>query len=140
MYIPTHFDVHELVPRHVYLDRGQKALQLLDPRGLIFIDYLRDMFGRATINNYMWGGDREWSGLRTYGSPYYSRYSQHPFGRAFDILFEEYSAVEVRMWLEDNVGRWQKATGVKSITLEEGVDWVHVDFRNNFDGYNSFWP
>lgn len=135
-----HFSAHELVPRQVYEDRGEKSFQLIDKNLLRFIDFLRNKFGSATINNWYWGGDREWSGLRTADSPYFSQYSQHTLGRAVDIVFKDYTAEEVRFWLKANVEEWILVTGVLSITIEEGVSWLHIDFRNNGNGYNSFNP
>lgn len=140
MYKPLHFATQELVSRQTYLDRGEKALQLFDDRLLRLIDYLRDKFGRATINDWQYGGNNEWRGLRTPDSPYYSKYSQHSFGRAFDIIFKDYTAQEVRDWLKNNALEWQLATGLKSVTCEAGVSWLHIDLRNNKYGYNEFQP
>jgi hypothetical protein len=135
-----HFKIYELVPQHVYEDRGEKAWALLDDRALIFADYLREQFGSATINDWWWLGKNQWRGVRTSGSPYYRPYSQHSFGRALDIIFKGTSAENVRTWLKENVTEWQVDTGIMSITLEEGVGWLHIDFRNAPDGYNSFNP
>lgn len=92
MYKCEHFSIHELVPPHVFHKRGEKAWELLDERLLITLDRLRSRYGQMTINNYHWGKDREWSGLRTSDSPYYSALSQHSFGRAADCLFAKKSA------------------------------------------------
>ena len=80
MYKCEHFAIHELVPPHVFEQRGEKAWELLDDRLLVTLDRLRERYGSMTVNNYYWGSDREWSGLRTNDSPYYSPYSQHTFG------------------------------------------------------------
>ncbi len=92
MYTCQHFAIHELVPPHVYQDRGEAAWQLLDERLLITLDKLRIRYGPTTVNNYYWGSEREWSGLRTVDSPYYRPYSQHTFGRAADCLFQNRTA------------------------------------------------
>lgn len=133
-----HFKIHELVPPKVYTARGEKAWSLIDPRLIIMIDELRNHFGRATINNYFWGGEREWSGLRTPESPYFSPYSQHTFGRAVDILFNDISSQDVRKALIANPDKW--LTIAYSITLEDDVSWVHIDLRNNKNGINLFKP
>jgi hypothetical protein len=112
----------------------------IDDRLLRFDDFLREQFGPITINNWYWDGDREWSGYRPPDSPYFSQYSQHSFGRASDKIFQNVEAEEVRVWLKQNVDIWQQKTGVKSITLENKVSWVHSDTRNNSEGYNSFNP
>jgi hypothetical protein len=91
-----HFSIHELVPPNTFKQRAEKAWELLDERLLITLDRLRERYGPMTVNNYYWGKDREWSGLRTKESPYYSPYSQHSFGRAADCLFKNISAEVVR--------------------------------------------
>ena len=133
-----HFKIHELVPSKVYTARGEKAWSLIDPRLIIMIDELRNHFGRATINNYFWGGEREWSGLRTPDSPYFSAYSQHTFGRAVDIIFNDISADDARKEIIAKPEKWLDI--VPSITLETDIDWFHVDIRNGNLGINTFKP
>lgn len=125
MYICKHFALHELVPPHVYKERGQKGWELLDDRALRTLDALRDRFGVITINNYEWGGERKWSGLRTPESPYYSPYSQHTFGRAFDCVFHEITAEEVRQTILKDKNAFPEITAI-----ELDVSWLHCDFRN----------
>ena len=91
-----HFAIYELVPEHIYKKYGEFAWCFLDTNALITLDKLRQRFGPMTVNNYKWGGSRNWSGLRTSGSPYYSPTSQHSFGRAFDILFKSTHIDKVR--------------------------------------------
>jgi len=125
MYKCRHFDIEELVPPHVYDERGYKAWELLDERLLITIDQLRDSLGAATINNYRWGGDRKWSGLRTPESKVYRPYSQHTFGRAVDMLFSKVTAEEARRHILTNKNRYPYI-----FALELGVSWLHIDCRN----------
>ena len=140
MYKCKHFEVYELVDPMTYTERGDKSWHLLDPKMLKLIDVLRDWLGPATINNWYWDGHRENSGLRTPQSPYYRKYSQHSFGRAFDMLFKNYTAEEVRAIIEDRIDELLALTGLDSITVENGVAWLHIDNRNNNAGFNSFNP
>ena len=87
MYICKHFKIQELVPPEVFKIRGEKAWELLDERALITLDAIRNRYGTTIVNDYDNGGKRKWSGLRTSESPYFSPYSQHTFGRAFDCVF-----------------------------------------------------
>lgn len=146
-----HFKIHELVPPQVFKDRGEKAWELMDVKLLRTIDALREEFGSATINNYEWGGDREWSGLRTSDSPWFSAYSQHTFGRAADLIFKEVAAHEVRALIKQISGvSFQGCDYIKEFDnkriiaahihgLEEGISWVHIDVRN-YDGLKIFTP
>ena len=95
MYKCKYFDIKELVPEHVYEDRGEKAWELLDNRMLMTLDRLREIYGPITVNDWSWGGENQWRGLRTPESPVGTIYSQHRFGRACDCIFHETDAETV---------------------------------------------
>lgn len=129
-----HFSLQELVPRHVYEEKGEFAWIFLDDRALITLDQLRERFGTAVVNNWCWGGSRQWSGLRTEKSPVGSAYSQHRFGRAFDVLFSEYSAADVRSYVLNNPEEFPYIKGI-----EKGVNWFHFDCGNRPLGKYRIW-
>ncbi len=129
-----YFSIEELVDRETFKKRGDKAWQLIDDRLIYMIDALREKFGPITINNWNMGGDREWSGLRTSKSPYYSAYSQHTFGRAADLIFKNALPCAVRMEILDNKDKYPYITGV-----ELDISWVHIDIRNA-QQYYTFKP
>ena len=139
MYIPKYFKPQELVPRSVYEDRGEKSYQLIDDRLLRIADFLRERFGSITVNNWSYGGNRTQSGLRIPGQQYYRPYSQHTFGRALDMIFNERSAQSVRLWLRNNQDFICKNFQITGFTVEENVSWLHIDLRNNRKGYNSIY-
>ena len=140
MYIPKYFKAHEVVPQHIYGKFGERSFQFLDDRILRLADALREEFGSTVINTYAMGGDRNWSGLRTSDSPYYSPTSQHSFGRALDMIFTKVSAETVRDHIKNPSNHWCSIAGVDSITLEDDVSWLHIDIRNGAKGVNSFKP
>ena len=131
-----HFAAYELVPKHIYNRFGEFAWTFLDKNALIALDSLRSKFGSMTVNDYHWGGNREWSGLRTPNSPYYSETSQHSFGRAFDCLFKDYTAEEVRQSILKNPELYY-AKYINSI--ESDVSWLHFS-TNNCDRIKVFKP
>lgn len=131
-----HFKIHELVDPGVFRKKGNKGFSLLDDRILITIDRLRERFGSMTINNYKWGGDRKWSGLRHPISPWYSMYSQHTYGRAVDILFNDTTVDEVREWILDNPDE-PECEYINAVEL--GTSWLHIDVRNT-DRIKTFYP
>jgi hypothetical protein len=131
-----HFAIHELVPTNVFYDRGERAWELLDERLLITLDKLRKRYGSMTVNNYYWGKNREWSGLRTSDSPYYSANSQHTFGRAADCLFAAKSAETVR---QDILANPDDEDFRLIGSLELGVSWLHFDVRN-CDRIKTYYP
>ncbi len=122
-----YFKIHELVPKKMFEEYGESAWKYVDPRLIESIDKLKEHFnlGTMTINNYFWGGNREWSGIRTPDSPYYSYGSQHSYGNAFDIVFSNYTTEEARNYIIDNPDKFPYIKG-----MELGVDWLHIDVRN----------
>jgi len=125
MYIPEYFIAEELVPPRVYNYKKELSWELIDDRVLITLDQLRDEYGSITVNNWKWGGDREWSGLRTPDSPWYRPYSQHTFGRASDCIFNDTNVKKVRKDILDNPERFPC---INSVELQ--TSWLHFDVRN----------
>lgn len=127
MYTCKYFIIQELVSPGTYKKRGDKSWQLLDDRLLITLDRLRERYGQMTVNNWQWGGDREWSGLRTPDSPWYSTYSQHSYGKAADIIFKHITAEQVR---QDILQTPDHKDFELINSFEEDTSWLHVDCRN----------
>ena len=132
-----HFSIKEFVPEYIYLKYGDFSRRFLDPNLVKLCNFLRERFGKAYINNWAWGGDYDFRGFRTPKSKYFSETSQHTAGRAADMIFYDYTSEEIRRWLEDN---WEKEGLGFPITVEEGVDWLHVDVRWSNKLFNSFYP
>ena len=139
MYKPTHFALEELVPQTLFEQHGYACWELLDDRALITLDKLREKFGSMTVNNWKWNGPRKWSGLRTEGfyksvTDYLRSRSQHKYGRAFDVIFKDISAKEVRDYIVKNQSEFPYIT-----FLECDISWFHFDVRN-CDGLKLWSP
>lgn len=118
----------EYIPKELYLKYESKPhilIGLIDKQLVEADQALRHQFGPVTINDWWHGGNRNWSGIRTPDSSYYSPTSQHSFGRASDKLFAKSAAEEVRQFIRQH---W-KELGITCI--EDGVSWVHSDIRWN---------
>lgn len=127
MFKPDNFAIWELVDKQTYEARGERAWALLDTNALIVLNALREKFGPAVVNNWKSGGPWQWRGLRYPECKEYSRYSQHNFGRAFDVSFKSATAQEVREYI---LKEWTWNDHKIHITLEDDVSWVHFDTRN----------
>lgn len=127
MYICQNFDISELVPEKIYSQYGQEAWELLDDRLLITIDAVSDFFGSCVINDYMSGGRRQWSGLRTSDCPWYTQRSQHNFGRAVDLVFADITAEKAR----EKILKHREKLFPFITSMELNVSWVHIDVRNH---------
>lgn len=130
MYIPQHFILQEYLPPNLYqvlVNRGRlsSGWELLDDRLLRTDDQLRERFGKIIINNWKWGGKRLWSGIRPFGTPYYSITSQHTYGRASDKLFLESNIEYVREYILTHPEEFPYLTA-----LELDTSWLHSDTRN----------
>ena len=137
-YTPKNFIIQELVDPVTHTMYGERCLTFFDPRILITLDALRVFFGRSiTVNNWKWGGEREWSGLRTPHSPYYSTFSQHSFGRAIDFVVAGMTSEYVQKKILEHTELFPYLT-----RMEKGTDgWTHIDCANvDVEGVYVFAP
>lgn len=136
LYVPKHFEVQELVCPHVYKKWGYNPnfiWNFFDPRLLKTLDYLRDKLNKPIfVNNWSIGGQFSQRGCRcnlcdlvkskTNSSQIYV--SSHILGKACDFDVKGMSAQEVRNWLISHSSELPF-----SISLEDKVNWVHLDMR-----------
>lgn len=123
------FDLRELVPPEVYTERGDAAWELLDPRALQTLDAIRGAVGPITVNNWHTGGPYKESGLRTPHCATYKPYSQHTFGRAFDMKSARLTPQELHAYIIAHPDLFPLITTLENITATP--TWVHFDVRNN---------
>jgi hypothetical protein len=112
-----------------YEGKETELIKLIDQRLIQADQKLRDVFGPVTINNWWVGGMRNWSGLRTKESSYYSSTSMHSAGKASDKLFKNFDSEEVQEWVKEH---W-KEIGITR--MEIGVFWVHTDVKKTDGKY-----
>lgn len=136
-YRPQHFILQEYVPPSIFHQWGETAWEFLDERLLIMDDLIREKFGPVIINTWHSPalikkyGLREWSGLRTPASPYYSPTSQH-CGRASDKLLVRTPVEAARQYILSNPYEFPLIGGI-----ELQVDWLHTDVRA-YEGIKTF--
>jgi len=134
MYKSDHFWIEELLPKEFFLKyrhKGDALWLIFDDRLLMTLDSLRDQFGIMTINDWLWSGNRQFSGFRPWDS-LGSELSQHKFGRAADVIFRDHEAKDIREWIIKNRNYFPYITGI-----EKDVSWLHIDVRN-YDGLLIF--
>lgn len=140
--MPKHFRPEEFIPKSLFNKYGTDALRFLDTNVLLIAHVLREQFGTTIINNWHDDGDRNWCGLRTPWSEYYSQGSAHSWGKAIDCIFPDYQANDVRKWLRHNYTEYAQKTHMYiPITVEEGpdIDWLHISVQNNENLFNEFY-
>ena len=79
-----------------------------------------------TINNWYWGGNRHWSGIRLPDSSDYKVSSQHPYGRAGDSINPIVPAEEIRQRIER-----KEIILPHPATFEVNTAWLHMDTRQS---------
>lgn len=122
-----YFRIEELVDPATFQKYGERCWSFFDPRILITLDAIRVFLGKPiTVNNWYWNGDREWSGLRTPNSAWYSTYSQHTFGRAIDFVVKGMDAPTVQSLLVENEELFPYLTRME----EDRPTWTHIDCAN----------
>jgi hypothetical protein len=131
-----YFELHEVFPRDLYnllvnIVPAKIMWRMVNPGLVVTIDRLKEKFpnGSMTINNYKWNGDREWSGLRTKESKWYSPTSKHSSFDAIDAVFSAYKIDEVRNYVLENPDEFPEVGGI-----EMGTSWLHADVRSRRDG------
>lgn len=131
-YVPDHFKIEELVPEGL-IDEGIPEYilwGLFDKEALITLDNLRKHFGPAYVNTWAVGGDLHYRGYRPFDVNIGAKFSQHRFGRAFDVNFKSVEAEEVQEYIIAAKKTASPTLATKFITgLEVDVDWVHFDTR-----------
>jgi len=129
--------LHEYIPEQLYKQycefKPHYLFGLIDRRILTIDQFMRYRYGPVFINTWKDENDiadindRNWSGIRTPDSSYYSFTSQHSFGRASDKIFLNMTANEVREDIIKNYDLLYKPLGLTAI--EDGVNWIHSDVR-----------
>lgn len=130
-YEPKNFVTEEFVPKHIYERYGDISLSIfMDTRIIITADQIRKYFNRKMyINNYFFGGIRNFSGYRDNRSYVYNESSAHSFGRAIDFIISDLTADEIR---EEIIKKHKKFPFISRMEL--GTSWIHVDCQNS-----QFW-
>ena len=146
--IAPNFILPELVPPQVWEKRGERSIELLDDRILIFLQKVRNYYRKPVIVN-TWYFDQDtknlykeikkddriferiitgynnvffYRGLRPFEYKEGATYSQHKYGRAVDFHISGMDSEEIRK--DVLAGRIKGIT-----TMETDISWFHGDVR-----------
>ena len=134
-YVSKYLEPHELVDKETLDSVGGSAIRvsmLFDDRLLVTADKLRERYGVIHCNNWFWGGRFSQRGLRSPFSETGAKFSDHKFGRALDVHFNNITAQEVRQdILNDPFCDDFKYITVLEMTLNgKPISWLHFGTRN----------
>tara|TARA_R110002051_G_C8404427_1_gene449062 strand:- start:48 stop:482 length:435 start_codon:yes stop_codon:yes gene_type:complete len=130
MILSKNFRLEEFVDPETFEKYKDRCINFFDPLIFPLAQKLRDRYGSFVINDWKFGGERVWSGLRIPRSSYYSITSQHTRGGAIDCWFgSEESNKEVRQDVIKNRNDLFPEIG----GIEVDISWCHFDtrFRKN---------
>jgi hypothetical protein len=134
MKVSKDFSLAEFVPPSIYEHFVDKSVWFIDPRIVVIAQFIRDRFdATVTINNYLAGGNYQYSAFRDHLCSIGATNSQHRHGRAIDFRVKGMSPDEIRADIIANFEQYRKA-GLT--TIEAGTaTWIHADCR--FTNQNS---
>ena len=122
-----HFVIEEFVDRETYEVFEEKSIWFVDQKLIDVMDRLRENLGQViTVNDWKWGGNFQWRGLRTKWCDIGADYSLHRLGRACDFTVRNMEAEEVRKHILTNLEKYPEIKG-----MELGTSWIHIDVRNS---------
>ena len=137
MYTCKHFQIYELVDPTVYVYYRDGAWTMFNPKVLVALDGVREFFDvPVRVNNWFWGGQLQWRGLRTKVCKIGAAKSEHRLIHyrnrpphlcsAIDYDVQGMSAQDVR----DQIVANQDNPLLQHITrMEKGTSWVHMDCK-----------
>lgn len=125
-----YFKLYELLPKELYYDE-ESGWDWIDSRLIATLDWLRKETGVPLIvNNWKWGGKRNFCGARIPASADFSYGSRHTLRTdrkvmAADIISTKMSAAQMR-----NLIRRKKNELPYPVRIERYVSWLHIDVDN----------
>ena len=131
--VSRYFYLDELVPEEVYRQFGARAIEFLDHRAVNGLDFIRSGTGYPIIVNNWWKeGQYNYSGYRPPNCSVGAKFSQHKYGRGFDLKSKGLTPPELREWLRDiSHAAFLTESGMIT-TIEQGTEtWTHIDNRHN---------
>ena len=140
------FVVEEFVPRYIYDDFGDSAIQFIDIRILKIVFELKEDLGISmTANNYVFGGRKHYRGFRPKSAevkgsnPETSQHYKLPC-TAIDLVFKGMTAYEVQKHILENKAKYM-ALGLTRIENAKHRSWLHIDVKQTgLDSIKVFNP
>ena len=121
-----YFKTQELISRAVYEEKGDRAIDFLNPKILEVLVFIREGLNVPLIvNNWSFGGRFQYRGYREPQCKEGAKKSQHREGNAIDFHSTILSPEAIRNWIKRNADKLPYP-----IRLEEDVNWVHIDLAN----------
>jgi hypothetical protein len=135
------FTLPEFVSPEIYSIWGESSANWVHCNAPEEIQKLRDHLGAhkghevfITINDWSWGGNYQYSGVRPPFCPEGAEYSMHKAGAAYDLKFkgctvdEAYTHIIHNQNLYPHISRIEHLDATRSKFGTLGRDWLHLEF------------
>lgn len=122
-----YFCLEELVDKPIFEKFGVNVLWFLDRSLVMCLDRLRDTVGPLTINNWHVGGSFHESGLRLFDTQTGAFFSQHKYGKAFDLKPQKITVEQLYLHIVANHEKYPQITTIENPAKTK--TWLHVDSR-----------
>lgn len=136
-YLSKYFRTEEFIDPATFSKIGKESINLMDVRIIWTMDNIKEHFNnkKIIINDWVWKGNRKFSGYRPFNSNVGAVFSQHKFGRAVDFIVEDVNPADIRDEIlnNQNLEPFQFITAIEDF---KDMSWVHIDVRN-YDKQNK---
>ena len=130
MKVSNNFVLQEFVTPEIWASHKERSLIFIDIRVIQIAQFLRDIYGGITINNWHTGGQYSESGLRSFNTSTGAKHSQHKYGRAIDLKFSDTTNKKVYADILANAKKFYDA-GIRVVEdIADTPSWLHIDVRN----------
>jgi uncharacterized protein YcbK (DUF882 family) len=118
----------EVMPKDM---AGKNWKIFIDEKVVDVFQFLRDRFGSITVNTWKSGGGSQYRGYRPADCGVGAKYSQHKFGRALDLVFNDVECAEVYDWIMNNQEECY-SVGLRRVeNAHLTKTWLHIDVMNH---------
>ncbi len=124
--VAKNFELGEFVPEEIHDKYKSASTRFVVPTLFTMAQGVKDFYDgkRITINNWLWGGGRNYSGFRPADVSVGANNSAHKRGMAIDVVVEGVDSAQVYKDITSNQAYFM-SLGVTSI--ESGTDgWTHL--------------
>ncbi|RMH12697.1 MAG: hypothetical protein D6698_15070 [Gammaproteobacteria bacterium] len=122
--LSENFYLEELVEPDILKKVGVRARDFLHPTLVVMLEELRKFTGPITINDWVFNGSFQYSGLRGPKCPIGALYSSHRFGTAVDVKCKK-QPEEVVGYILDNADLFQMVTRIENPS--HTPTWTHIE-------------
>lgn len=141
MKLSEHFSVRELVdPETVDAMGEERAGNTVDPRLIMALETLRAVLDCTPIiiNDYEWGGNFKYSGVRPCTYTKGAKFSSHRYGNTADLKFPALDPIWVQHFILEHEHEFPHIVRMEDAAITK--TWLHIECGDRSGPINVFQP